>query len=376
MRTFTVGDLQELLAARKGPCVSIFLPTGRGRGAAEGDRLRFKSLVEDATRKLSSTMLPRAVPKIAAQFEPFLAGPFWREQSDGLAVFVAPDFARHFRVQAEMPERVVVADHFHVRPLIRYLQSDRRWYVLVLSKNRAAFFEGGTTGLVERAVPGMPASLEEAVGKLDEQAVLSGHSVRGGAMVFGGSPGPRSEREDVARWFRAIDQSVRRLLADEHAPLVLAGVSRLVAVYRSVARYPHLAAQAVDGNYQRASNGDLFARAAPIAVATLRAREDEAVEEHQRVNGALRSSDDVEIVATAAAHGRVRRLMIARGRTVRGVFDRATGEVKRRAARDDGAGDELLDELAGAVLARGGDVLVVEKDRMPTKSPVAAVLRW
>jgi hypothetical protein len=132
----------------------------------------------------------------------------------------------------------------------------------------------------------------------------------------------------------------------------------------------------VDGNFVRAKNGELFSRAAPVAAAALRVREDDAVAEHQRLNGALRSSDDLEIVAAAAVEGRVRRLLIARGRSVRGAFDRTTGEVKKRAARENAFGDDVLDDLAGAVLVRGGDVLVVEKDRMPTRSPVAAVMRW
>jgi hypothetical protein len=90
----------------------------------------------------------------------------------------------------------------------------------------------------------------------------------------------------------------------------------------------------------------------------------------------MRSSDDVESVAAAAVAGRVRRLLIARGRTVRGALDRSTGAVRKRAAREDAFGDDVLDDLAEAVLVRGGAVHVVEKDRMPTKSPVAAVLRW
>jgi hypothetical protein len=152
-------------------------------------------------------------------------------------------------------------------------------------------------------------------------------------------------------------------------------VSKLQSAYRAVSRYPHLAG-GVDGNFGRAKADDLYARAAPVAAAALSAREDESVAEYQRMNGAMRSSDDVEVVAAAAVAGRVRRLIIARGRTVRGAFDRATGVVKKRAAREDAFGDDVLDDLAEAVLVRGGAVLVVEKERMPTKSPVAAVLRW
>jgi hypothetical protein len=289
-------------------------------------------------------------------------------------VFSAPGFTRHWRVSMELPERVVVAESFHVRPLIRYLQSERRWYVLSLSANGAAFFEGTPKGLVAKVVPGMPRTPAEADVTPHEKPGLSSHSAGAHAVFHAGSV-QRSEREDTARWFRAVDDAVCRLLRDEHAPLVIAGVSKLQSAYRAVSRYSHLAG-VVDGNFGRAKADDLYARAAPVAAAAQSAREDESVAEYQRMNGAMRSSDDVEVVAAAAVAGRVRRLIIARGRTVRGAFDRATGAVKKRAAREDAFGDDVLDDLAEAVLVRGGAVLVVEKERMPTKSPVAAVLRW
>lgn len=376
MRPFTVGDLQVLLGERKGPCISIFLPTHRRADGAKEDRLRFRNLVDEVKRKLEAVVDPRAVPRMVAPLAPYLESEFWRDSLDGLAVFAAPGFLRHWRVAMEVPERVVVSDTFHVRPLIRYLQSERRWYVLSLTAGAATFFEGTPRGLTVKEADGMPRTPEEADIAAREKPGLSSHSSGAGRQVIHGSSEPRSDREDVARWFRAVDQAICTQLRDEHSPLVLAGASRLQSAYRAVSRYAYIARDGVEGNFGRAKPEAIFERAAPIAAAALLASETQAVGEYQRLNGAQRSSDDLETVAAASVEGRVRRLLIARGRTVRGVFDRTTGVVKKRAAREDAFGDDVLDDVAGAVLARGGEVLVVEKERMPTRSPVAAVLRW
>jgi len=376
MRTFTVGDLQELLGEHKGPCVSIYLPTHRRPDGAAEDRVRFRNLLDDARAKLEAVMQPRAVPRLVAQLEPLLEADAWRGSLDGFAAFAATGFERHFRVPVEMPERVVVADTFHVRPLIRVLQSHRRWYLLSLAATRVGFFEASPDGLAPKSVPGLPAAPADMAIAPREKQGLSSHSAGNGRVVFHGGSAPRSDREDLARWFRAVDQAVCALLRDEHAPLVLAGVSRLNAIYRSVSRYSHLVSECVDGNVSRAAPDRLFALAAPLASAALRNGESSAVAEYQRLNGALRSSDDLEVIAASATQGRVRRLLIARGRSVRGKFDRATGEVRRRAVRQTAYGDDVLDDLACEVLLRGGAVLVVENDRMPTRSPVAAVMRW
>jgi hypothetical protein len=377
MPAFMVADLPDLLGPRKGPCVSIYMPTSRLPDRAAEDRLRFKNLVDEARRKLTAVVAPRAVPRLLAPLADYSEPGFWRDQLDGLAVFTSPGFARAWRVPTPVEERVFVADTFHVRPLIRSLQSDRRWYLLMLAGERAALFQGSSTGLIEKRVPDMPRTPKEAdVDTAHEKPPRSGHTAGVGRFIYEGGSAPRAEREDKARWYRAIDRSVSRALRDEHAPLVLAGVSRAQGIYRAISRYPHLVPEGLDGNFGRASVDELFERAAPVAATALGTRVEEAVTEYHRINGAARSSDDLTTIAEASVAGRVRRLLVAQGRTVRGRFDRESGAIEKRAAREDAYGDDVLDDLAEAVLVRGGDVLVVDKERMPSKSPVAAVLRW
>jgi hypothetical protein len=57
-------------------------------------------------------------------------------------------------------------------------------------------------------------------------------------------------------------------------------------------------------------------------------------------------------------------------------LNRETGEISLSGTVQEGGGDDLLDDLAEAVLARSGDVLVVPKARMPGVEPAAAILRW
>src|SRR5262245_2149537 len=195
MRTFTVGDLQELLGDRKGPFVSIFLPTHRRPDGAVEDRMRFRNLLDDARQKLAAVMQPRAVPRLVAQLEPLLEPDVWRGSLDGFAAFAAPGFERHFRVPVAMPERVVVADTFHVRPLIRVLQSHRRWYLLSLAATSVAFFEASPAGLAPKSVPGLPATPGAAAIAPREKSGLSSHSAGNGRVVFHGGAAPRSDRD-------------------------------------------------------------------------------------------------------------------------------------------------------------------------------------
>ena len=72
--------------------------------------------------------------------EDFARDDFWYAQMGGLALFRSSDLLTHYRMPMRCPELAVVADSFHVRPLLHFLQSNRYFYVLTLSQNNVRFF--------------------------------------------------------------------------------------------------------------------------------------------------------------------------------------------------------------------------------------------
>ena len=58
----------------------------------------------------------------------------------------------------------VVADAFHVKPLVRYLQSADRFQVLALTREHVAMYQGNRYGLDPIALGDFPATLTTALG--------------------------------------------------------------------------------------------------------------------------------------------------------------------------------------------------------------------
>lgn len=375
MRPFTVVELQDLVRPREGPCVSIFLPTHRRIDGADEDRIRFKNLVGEARDRLEEVAGKRAATRLMKPVVDLEGSTLWRGRLDGLAVFSAADGLRWFRVPMELPERVAVSDTFHVRPLVRYLQTRRRFQVLALARNGCRLFAGTSQDLIQHDLKAMPASVEEVAGTPQDREGPTMHRA-GGHLRFHGNAAPRSEREDLARYFRKVDEVVTQALRDENAPVVLAGIDRHMAIYRSVSRLRNLAADGAAGSFDRTPPDKLHARVLPIAESALRRREDDAVGEYRRAERAGLAIEELENIGPAAVQGRLRILFIARGRIADGRFDRTTGEVKLTARKKGAVVDDVLDDIAESVLIRGGEVLVLEKDAMPTANVAAAVMRW
>jgi hypothetical protein len=69
-------------------------------------------------------------------------------------------------------------------------------------------------------------------------------------------------------------------------------------------------------------------------------------------------------------------LLIAQGTHVWGLMDRASGRIVHRDEQHDTRDGDVLDDLAEATLAQGGEVVTLERAKMPGHSPAAAMLRW
>jgi release factor family 7 len=85
------------------------------------------------------------------------------------------------RLPEEFGELVVVADRFHVKPLLTLLAAAHRFYVLALSQNQVRLLAGTPHGVREVELAGVPQSLREALKYDDLEKELGLHVAgRGG----------------------------------------------------------------------------------------------------------------------------------------------------------------------------------------------------
>lgn len=376
MRALTTDDLRTLIAHDAAPCVSIYLPTRRGGGT--DDKQRYVGLVRRARDLLATTYTPAQVDAICAPLEALVKDGPWADTLDGLAVFRAKDFSVYYRLPLALSELCVVADSFHIRPLLRFLQSNERYFLLNLSQGRTSFFKGSAHGLGPVDLSSMPRSLTEAVGIKGHERVMNFHSsARGQSPVYQGSGEEDSAREEVLHQFlRRVDKALWEVLRDESAPLIVASTPKIAAAFQAISRYPHLLHEHVAGSFANAKLEDLHARAWPLVQAYSEARLRDATQRYGNLISRDRALDDLNSIARFAVQGRIRDLLVDRDAHLWGRMDRTTGAIELHKTQVDAHDDDLLDDIAEAVLLRGGEILTLARKDMPTSSPVAATLRW
>jgi hypothetical protein len=381
MDLFTRDDLEALLPQGQGACVSLYLPTHRG--GAEEDPIRWRGHVREAERQLLAAGLrtPAGRDLLAPARRLGEDGLFWKNQCDGLAAFLAPDFLRLYRLPVRFADLVVVGTRFHVKPLLPLVGGNDRFYVLALSQHAVRLLQGTRHGTSAVDLRGAPHSLAEALLAHEAREPFTFHGRRAGegagswAGIFHGhGVGIDEAKGELLHYFQKIDRALHPLLCGERAPLVLAAVDYLMPIYRLANTYPHLLDRGIEGNPDRLTSRELHDRAWAVVAPHLHEASKKAAARYDYLAGTGRTAGGLEEVVRAACGGGVEVLFVALDRECWGLVDLTTDQVEVHGRAEPGD-EDLLNLAALHTLSSGGTVYALPREDVPGGDAAAAIVR-
>lgn len=383
MDLITMEDLKKTLVARHpGFCVSLFMPTHRAGRETEQDPIRFKNLLREVEERLRTKGLRSSeVREMLTKPQRLLPDPgFWQHQSDGLAVFLSADTFHFFRLPIRFDELVVIANRFHVKPLLPLLTSDGLFHILALSQNQVRLLEGTRHTVDEIELTAMAPSLSAAFPQVSTEKSLQFHTGTPAgagtrAAMFHGQDLGNENKDRLLRWFRIIDKQLRDVLPGGSAPLVLAGVDSLFPIYREANTYPHLVEGGISGNPEGLKPEELHGPAWILVEPVFNTQRERAVARFRELSGTGRTLTDLKKAVSAAHQGRIEILFVPVGLQVWGRFDPDKDRLEMHESPEPGD-EDLLDLAAIQTLLKGGTVYAVKPEEIPDQAPLAAIMRY
>jgi hypothetical protein len=366
------------------PCLSLYQPTHRTYPDNEQDPIRFGNLVKQLEESLHKEYSEEEAEHLLKPFHDLAADTaFWNCALDGLAVLSDRTRFHVYRVPRRLPERAVVADSFHIKPLLRVTRATDRYHVLAVNRHGIRLFEGNRDAIAEISPESdVPKSLTDALGAEVTDARLTVSSYGGGGPDAPGMHhrhGGKKDQVDVdtERFFRAVD----RAITEHHSsptglPLILAALPEHHAMFHDVSHNPALLPESIDVHPDALDDiKELRQRAWAIMEPHYQKRIDDVVEGFGADQSKGLGSDDVEHVGKSVVEGRVSTLLIEEERMIPGHLDEETGKVDRRSL-DDPDVDDVLDDIGTLARKMGADVFVIPASRMPAETGLAATYRY
>jgi hypothetical protein len=369
MSTINDGQLADLLRSVRPPCLSLYQPTHRAHPDKRQDPIRFRNLVKSLEDALRRNYATADAGRLLEPFNGLAADErFWNRTLDALAVLSAPGVFRVYRLQRSAGELAVAGESFHLKPLLRILQSADRYQVLGLARQEVKLFEGNRDTLDEVDLhPGVPRTAGDALEGERKQPQISVWTYRAGAVgpqagagVQHGQGGQKDEEieRDTEKFFLTVDRTV----LEHHSrpsglPLLLAALPEHHGRFRRLSRNPFLLADGIDTHPDALSAVELRERAWRVLEPHYLERLAGLVEMYGTARSRELGTDDLEEAAAGAAGGRVATLLL-------------------EAERNDARIDDRLDDVGELALRNGGQVIIVPAARMPTRTGVAAIYRY
>lgn len=339
----THDDLKRL-AAVTGPCLTIFQPLRDEYSQVAKPGTRVVAAMQQAERLLTEKgftpaereEMLRPVAKIASNTD-------WAGRTGSVIVFRAPDFTMVNFWPDTLAPRIHFAQEFLVLPLLPDLLSNRDFWLLALSIKAVRLFRGGRNGLLEVPLPrGVPRSLTQ-----NEQFDQPGHSV-------GKMPGVQTNY--LHDFFKAIEHGIHPILAEDRQPLILAAVTRELAIYRRMNTYSPVLSGAIHGSPDALGMDLLYTKAAELMSAYSALATDGTLREmDEAASHSLLVTDPAEIIEDARI-GQVDELIVSPA---------ASGCAQR---------EDSVNWAALATIRNSGRISVLSASQL--ESGVAAILRF
>lgn len=370
--------IEDLFSVSTRPCLSLYLPTHRTQPERRDDLTRYHQLVRQLTDSLKNSFTQPEIDILMGPFHDIDRDErFWNQRRSGIVMFRAPGMFLTQHLDRTVPELAIVADTFHVKPLFRLLQTMEEYHVLCLTKESAQLFVGNRDALDPIPVRGSEViTMDQMLGtELTKRGFAIANS--GGMRRFVGYTTTSDEVElDTQRFFRAVD----KLLLTEvprvaELPMVVAGLREQTIQYRQISHNPKVIGSSIDVNPLRLTLRDLTLKAWEVMEPLIYAQSNALLEAYDQAASTDGGIEGIFGIAHAAAEGRIETLFVEDSRQVPGKIDETTGNI----VFDDLAQpdiNDVLDDIARIVLKKGGTVIVLPTQYMPTSTGAAAILRF
>ncbi|MFL5995587.1 MAG: chemotaxis protein [Streptomyces sp.] len=358
------ATLSELRRPRAYPAVSVLTPTHRREPENAQDPVRLRNVVAEAKKQLEADP---AVPRerradVVRQLDLALAEIDLTHTEDGLVIFAAPGEHQVWSLSRSVPERVVLSDTFLTRNLVSAQASERPFWVLSVSADRATLWNGGVDRVTEHRAGGFP--LTRTRENFDAERLER----------IGDMPSTFRD-EDTRHFLRDADTALAKLLREEPRPLYITGETAALSALDDIGSVTKDAVHVPHGGLAHGTPDAVWHAVRPLVAAEARKSTDAVTLELEAARGRRAFAAGVDEIWQSAREGRLRLLAVEENYRVT-VRDEDGDHLVPAESGDLDAREDIVDEIVEQCLDTGADVRFVPDGTLGGSDGIAGVLRY
>ena len=274
-----------------------------------------------------------------------------------IGIFRTQTSFRVLSLPIEVESACIVADSFHVKPLLKWIQSDRDFLFLGIEAGSATLFQGSLHTFKEIDTIIFPDLLR---GNTKEE--FSHDSAQ--KMI------KQQKLHETMEWLNAW---IMNLTVEVRPRLFVAGNKEVTAMVLKVLQYENTYTHPIWPSFASKKALDICTEIRSILRAEVRKEFEKAIVEFHYATDVNLAKGNVFTIAKAAVQGKIKKLLISDGIKIFGKLNRKSGDLAIHEVDQDHEDDDILDDLAQTVWANGGEVVVAPLGVIPKGRPILAI---
>lgn len=366
-----------LMEKGKRPVISIYVDTHIKKPDRLENPIRFKNLVKEAQASLKDKEFKGFKDLFSLFKEMEEDALFWEGATESMAILGDEEECIVYKLPVNVKSLAIVSDSFYIKPLLRSFQSNGHYHVLGLNRDNFVLFEADRYGITEIPVDARDATMEGVLGTEKTAPHLSVASIGGDQSMYHGHGGAKDERKvDQEKFFRHVDTFVlEQYSKKQKIPLILVSPDEHQGEFRKLSKNNYLIDEGIKIDGDALDKKNLYEKVQDVIQELFKKELKDRMATFSEAHAKDLGSDDVVQIGRAITEGKVASLYLEENTVHPGRFDPQLGTVVQGEIADPRVGD-VYDDMAEVVLSRGGEVLILEKDEMPTERDLAAVYRY
>ncbi len=348
--------IEELTGIRGEACVTITAKSYRTHPDNQKDPIRVKNLIKEAEQRLRADYSAEIANDRISKLQQISSKIDHSLNLDGLLIVVNENTANYYQLPVAMESRVVINVRFAIRDLIRAMQEQSSYYILVLSRRQARLIKAANDHLVEEFTNNFPVINDIVPDNSHETSMASGTD------------------NLIKHFFNKVDKEVQRMLNSDPAPLILDTEERNYSYYTEV-----MDKQVVSGhlnkNHDNTDAESIVRQAWPVMRNHLLEKNKERLKELKEAVDQQRFLLDLSDIWRAVTEGRGRTVFVKRG-----YFQPAKIDNNTVTPVDSPVGIDIEDDVVGEIVKRnlrnGGDAVFLSEKELSNFKYLALSTRY
>lgn len=328
MKLIKPHDIFKFAPPRTATCLTIYI----------NQPSEVSSILMEVRRVAGADLKEDQIAELLSPVRYLLSSNKWQSSNQSVGIFVTKGFAGFMKIPFETKKLAVVSNSFHVKPLLKWMQREKPFFLLHLATDKATLFQGSINGINP---------VEEFNYK-------------------------KSRSLDFA--LDLVEKAVHRTIQKTNQPLILSGNSVFTETYKNLSTYKMLLQQTIIETALVPQLNGLHRTCVNVLQPYMEKIESSLIKRYWKAKEQGLVSSSLSDILSMALSGKIKHLFINESVNIWGMINYKEGTFTYSHQQLDAHDDDILDDLAELVMFKGGGVTVLPGERMPDSQMAAAIL--